>query len=93
MLNMLFLTPRIDQDIVQIDNTEIVNITSQGVVNIALEGCWSISQAHWHNQELIVAIAGLKGGFLLISFLYLDSIVSVKEVKFAEDLGAMEAIE
>jgi hypothetical protein len=49
MLNMLFLTLRIDQDIVQIDNTEIVNITSQGIVNIALEGYWSIGQAHWHN--------------------------------------------
>jgi hypothetical protein len=35
---------------------------------------------------------GLKGSFLLISFLYLDSIVSIKEVKFAEDLGTMEAI-
>jgi hypothetical protein len=40
-----------------------------------------------------VAIAGSKGSFLLISFLYLDSIVSVKEVKFAEDLNAIEAIE
>jgi hypothetical protein len=39
-----------------------------------------------------VAIVGLKGSFPLISFLYLDLIVSVKEVKFAEDLGAMEAI-
>jgi hypothetical protein len=39
-----------------------------------------------------VAIAGSKGSFPLISFLYLDLIVSIKEVKFAEDLGTMEAI-
>jgi hypothetical protein len=39
-----------------------------------------------------VAIAGLKGGFPFISFLYLNSVVGIKEVEFAEYLGALESI-
>jgi hypothetical protein len=39
-----------------------------------------------------VAILGPKGSFPLISFLYLYAIVSVKEVKFGEDLGTIEAV-
>jgi hypothetical protein len=88
--NVLF--PRINRDVVQIDNTEIINIASQSVIDVALEGRRSIGQAHWHNQELIVSIAGSKGGFPFISFLYSNSIVNVKEIEFAEDLGVMESI-
>jgi hypothetical protein len=39
-----------------------------------------------------VAIAGSKGGFPFISFLYLNSVVGIKEVNLAEDLGTMELI-
>ena len=39
-----------------------------------------------------MAIAGLKGSFLLISFLYLDSIVSIKEVKFAKNLSIIKLV-
>jgi hypothetical protein len=39
-----------------------------------------------------VPIVGLKGSFPLISILYLDPVISVKEVEFAEYLGALELI-
>jgi hypothetical protein len=39
-----------------------------------------------------VAIAGSKGSFPFISFLYLNLVVGVKEVNLAEDLGTMELI-
>jgi hypothetical protein len=39
-----------------------------------------------------VAIAGLKGGFPFISFLYLNLVVGNKEVDLAEDLGTIESI-
>jgi hypothetical protein len=39
-----------------------------------------------------VAIAGLKGSFPFISFLYLNSVVGIKEVDLAEDLSAIELI-
>jgi hypothetical protein len=55
-------------------------------------GRQSIGQAYWHNQELIVAIADLKGGFPFISFLYSNSVVGIKEVNLAEDLGTIESI-
>jgi hypothetical protein len=42
MLDMLFIILRVNQDVVKIDNTEVVNIASQSVIDIALEGCWSI---------------------------------------------------
>jgi hypothetical protein len=64
----------------------------QSIIDIALKGRQSIGQAHWHNQELIVAIAGLKGGFPFISFLYSNSVVGVKEVDLAKDLGTIESI-
>jgi hypothetical protein len=39
-----------------------------------------------------MAIAGLKGSFPLISFLNLDLVISIKEVKFAEDLGIIKLV-
>jgi hypothetical protein len=39
-----------------------------------------------------VAIAGSKGSFPFISFLYLNLVVGIKEVNLAEDLGTMESI-
>jgi hypothetical protein len=39
-----------------------------------------------------VAIAGLKGGFPFISFLYSNSVVGIKEVDLAEGLGTIEPI-
>jgi hypothetical protein len=58
-----------------------------------LEGHRSIGQAYWHNQEFIIPIAGSKGSLPFISFLDLDSIVSIKKVNFTEDLGAIKPIE
>jgi hypothetical protein len=39
-----------------------------------------------------VAIAGSKGSFPFISFLYSNSVVGIKEVDLAEDLSTMESI-
>jgi hypothetical protein len=39
-----------------------------------------------------MAIAGLKGSFPLISFLNLDLVISVKEIKFAENLGIIKLV-
>jgi hypothetical protein len=39
-----------------------------------------------------MAIAGLKGSFPLISFLNLDPVISIKEVKFAENLGIIKLV-
>jgi hypothetical protein len=39
-----------------------------------------------------MAIAGSKGSFPLISFLNLDLVISIKEVKFAENLGIIKLV-
>jgi hypothetical protein len=39
-----------------------------------------------------MAIAGLKGSFPLISFLNSDLVISVKEIKFAENLGIIKPV-
>jgi hypothetical protein len=39
-----------------------------------------------------MAIVGSKGSFLLISFLNSDLVISIKEVKFAEDLGIIKPV-
>jgi hypothetical protein len=39
-----------------------------------------------------MAIVGLKGSFLLISFLNLDLVISIKEIKFAENLGIIKPV-
>jgi hypothetical protein len=39
-----------------------------------------------------MAIVGSKGSFPLISFLNLDLIISVKEIKFAENLGIIKPV-
>jgi hypothetical protein len=46
MLDMLFIILRVNQDIIKIDNTEVINIASQSIVDIALEDYWSIGQAY-----------------------------------------------
>jgi hypothetical protein len=39
-----------------------------------------------------MAIAGLKGSFPLISFLNSDLVISIKEIKFAENLGIIKLV-
>jgi hypothetical protein len=39
-----------------------------------------------------MAIAGSKGSFPLISFLNLDLVISIKEIKFAENLGIIKPV-
>jgi hypothetical protein len=39
-----------------------------------------------------MAIAGLKGSFPLISFLNLDLVISVKEVKFTKNLSIIKLV-
>ena len=39
-----------------------------------------------------MAIAGSKSSFLLISFLNSDLVISIKEVKFAENLGIIKLV-
>jgi hypothetical protein len=39
-----------------------------------------------------MAIVGSKGSFLLISFLNSDLVISIKEIKFAENLGIIKLV-
>jgi hypothetical protein len=39
-----------------------------------------------------MAIVGLKGSFLLISFLNLDLVISIKEIKFVENLSIIKLV-
>jgi hypothetical protein len=39
-----------------------------------------------------MAIVGLKGSFPLISFLNLDLVISIKEVKFAKNLSIIKPV-
>jgi hypothetical protein len=39
-----------------------------------------------------MAIVGSKGSFLVISFLNLDLVISIKEVKFTENLGIIKLV-
>ena len=51
-----------------------------------------IGESKRHNTPFKGAIAGMEGGFQLITFLNLDKVVSMSEINFGEESGPARTI-
>ena len=90
---MFLFVSREDKDIVKVNYIEYVNIALERTVNIGLEGSRGISQTKGYNEKLEVIIVYTKGYFLLVSFVYLDSIVGIPQIDLREKGSTIKAVE
>ena len=69
----------VDEDVIKVYYQENVKLLCQDHVNITLERGRCIGQSKKHNLILEIAIAGLKGQFLFVSFLNCHSMISISQ--------------
>ena len=89
---MFLLSFREDQYIIQIDNTEVVNQTTQSLINIGLECSQGIGKAKGDHQELVVAIASPESCFPFVSYPNVDSVVGVLQVDLTKVGGSSNSV-
>ncbi|MFS8020003.1 hypothetical protein Hanom_Chr15g01410471 [Helianthus anomalus] len=56
MLLVFLLALRIDQDIVDEHNNELIQVRLAHSVHVIHEDRWCIRQSEWHNQKLVMAV-------------------------------------
>ena len=61
-----------DEDVIDVGRTELVEVLSQRVVDVSLESSWRTSQTKRGNQLLEKPISRTKGSFPLVPFLDTD---------------------
>jgi hypothetical protein len=60
----------VNQDVVKVRRTELVEVVAERVVNKPLEGRRGPSQPEWHNQGFEQSKAGKERGQLFVSFFH-----------------------
>jgi len=78
---MLLESVRIDQDVVDITNSEDVKVFTRSVIHESLGSSRGISEPKGHNEEFEQSIMGPEGGFLFVIFLNSDLIEASSEIE------------
>src|SRR5436190_10698719 len=60
MLRVLLFTLRVDEEVIQIGCKEFIKHIHEKVINVALEGCWPVGKAEWHDLIMEAAVSGPK---------------------------------
>ena len=90
---VLFLIVRINKDVVQVDNTAVIQKVGECTVDVVLEGGWHISQAKGHHIVLEVTILCAEHCFPAVFLANVDVVVGIPKVHLGKDLGACQAIQ
>ncbi len=93
MFNMFFFVFGIDENIIQICYSEIVEEFIKDVVNEVLEDVKDITEIEWYHQNLVESESDDEGCLPFVSFSYLDSVENNDDVQFGEDLGFVQSIQ
>ena len=72
ILNMLLIGIGVNQNVIKVGDTELVQELMEDVIDIGLERCKSIREIKGHDEVFKVSIAGSKGSLPLISFGYIE---------------------
>jgi hypothetical protein len=84
---MSYLVFGVDENIVQVGDTEVIEVVNQYVVHIPLVGSWAIAQAEWKNLTLVRTVAGSEGSILLRIGVHSNPVESSSNIKLGEELG------
>ncbi len=76
----------INKNIVQVYDNEDIKFFCQNLIDIALGSNWYVGQVKRYHLVLKIAIAGLEGRFLFITFSESHLIVNIDEIKPSETL-------
>ena len=78
----------VDKDIVQVGDTEVVEVINQYVVHISLVGSWAIAETEWENLALVRSVAGSEGSILLRVRVHSNPVESSSNIELGEELGS-----
>ena len=90
---VLFLIVRINKDVVQVDNTAVIQKVGECTVDVVLEGGWCVSQAKGHHIVLKVTISCVEHCFPVVFLVNVDAVVGIPKVHFGKDLGTCQVIQ
>ena len=62
----------------------------KNVIHHRLEGGWGVSKAKEHDCWFIEAVASFEGGFVFVTLLDVDVVISPADVQFSIDVGASQ---
>ena len=93
MLDMLLEIVGVYKDVVEVDNSELIEVRTEDVIDVGLEGSGGSGKTERHDEVFKVTIAGTKGGFVFVSFGDAKTVVGFDDVQSSEILLATEAIE
>ena len=92
MLVVLFLIVEINQNIVNVDNTEDVKEFAEDGLNATLETSWSVRKAERHDEVFVKSPSCSEGCLPFVSFGDSDRMVGPLKVHLREDFGRGELI-
>src|SRR6516165_8189134 len=85
---LVFLAgPAEDEDVIEIDDSKVVQEVAQDVVHEVLEGGGSVGETKRHDVVLVVAIARTKRGLPLVTLRDANEVVAGTEVQLGVDCG------
>ena len=58
---MIFWRFGVYENVVNEDNDELVEIRFEHSIHEVYEGCWSICDAKWHDEKLVVPVTSFEG--------------------------------
>ena len=92
MLCVLFECLRIDKNVVQVHDNELVKPVIEESVHSSLESGRGISESKWHDNEFVCAITGSEGGFVFVADFDGNLVITSEEIEFCEEFGVCEAV-
>jgi hypothetical protein len=93
MNGMVFLSLRIDENIIDKDHDKFVELRHEHGVHEIHEVGRGISESEGHDQELVKTITGGKSGFRNVAWSNLDLVVARTKIDLREDFGTSQLIE
>ena len=75
MVGVFLRCIRVDENVVQVNDDEMVQKDAKDIVHKRLEGCWSVGKSKGHDKGFKVSIAGSEGCFPFISFFDSEQVV------------------
>ena len=92
MLPVFFQGLGVNQDVINVADTELIEVFVEGIVNKSLGGSRGIGKAKGHNKEFEETIASSEGGLPFITFFNPYLIKAGSEIKMGKELGSTDLI-
>ncbi|KAK4718124.1 hypothetical protein R3W88_016462 [Solanum pinnatisectum] len=93
MVNVLILTPRVDQYIVNERNHKHIKVLSKHYIHQFHKSSWSISQTKRHHQKLIMTIPSLESHFWNVIFFHPQLVATRPKINLGEVTHSLKLVQ